>query len=477
DDPAAARPAFVSVSTDQGLSSNNARTITEDRAGDIYVGTVRGVDQIAPETGRVRHFSINDGLAGDFVIDSLCDHNGDLWFATTTGLSRLSPVRGENVRAPAILLGGLRIAGEPQPISELGATEISRGELAPNQNNLQIDFFGLDFHAGETLHYQFMLEGADSNWSPPTEQRTVTYANLKAGSYRFLVRAVAANGAVSEKPALVSFKILPPLWLRWWFITLAALFTLAMFYVFYRYRLARLNEARRAEEALSKARQERLVELEQVRKRIATDLHDDIGSSLTRISLLSEVAQRQSHDREGNASLSTIAGLSRELVDSMSDIVWAINPERDHLGDLTQRMRRFAGDVFSARGIDFTFRFQATDGDFRLHANLRREVFLVFKEAVNNAVRHSGCTAAEIDFSVGDNQRLSLKLSDNGRGFDLASHSNGHGLSSMRARTEALGGRLDIESGNGRGTILVFSIPLNPMEANGSRENRKQPPA
>src|SRR5207248_1603874 len=207
--------------------------------------------------------------------------------------------------------------------------------------------------------------------------------------------------------------------------------------------------------------EERLIELERVRKRIATDLHDDIGSSLTRISLLSEVAQRRGReaDADGNGSLSVIAGLSRELVDSMSDIVWAINPEKDSLGDLTQRMRHFAGDVFSARGIDFRFHLTDAGDDVRLGANLRRELFLIFKEAVNNAVRHSECTEAEIEFKA-DAHSVLLRFSDNGRGFDMLSKSNGHGLKSMRARTEGLGGKLEIESKPDCGTDLTFAIPF-----------------
>jgi len=204
-----------------------------------------------------------------------------------------------------------------------------------------------------------------------------------------------------------------------------------------------------------------LEELERVRKRIATDLHDDIGSSLTRISLLSEVAQRreQSVKTSEVGSLATIAGLSRELVDSMSDIVWAINPERDHLGDLTQRMRHFASDVFAARGIEFRFQFPNVERDIRVGANFRRELFLIFKEAVNNTVRHSECTEAEIEFAV-DRNVVRLNFTDNGRGFDVLSKSNGHGLASMRARAEGLGGKLEIGSDQGRGTMLAFVIPL-----------------
>jgi two-component sensor histidine kinase len=188
-----------------------------------------------------------------------------------------------------------------------------------------------------------------------------------------------------------------------------------------------------------------------------------IGSSLTRISLLSEVAHRRGNEAAASddGSLLRIAGLSREVVDAMSDIVWAINPERDSLGDLTQRMRHFASDVFNARGIDFRFRLPDSAQDIRLGANFRREVFLIFKEAVNNVVRHSQCGEAEIEFRVDAERNLHLKFTDNGEGFNLSSQSNGHGLASMRERTQGLGGKLEIASTPGKGTVLLFDIPLS----------------
>jgi signal transduction histidine kinase len=143
----------------------------------------------------------------------------------------------------------------------------------------------------------------------------------------------------------------------------------------------------------------------------------------------------------------------------MSDIVWAINPTKDHLSDLSQRMRHFVSDVCTARDIDFRFRTPQVDRDIALGANLRREVFLLFKEAVNNLVRHSGCSTADLEFSV-DAQGLVLRISDNGRGFDAEAESEGHGLRSMRERTAALGGGLSAESHPGAGTTLTFTIPL-----------------
>jgi PAS domain S-box-containing protein len=221
-----------------------------------------------------------------------------------------------------------------------------------------------------------------------------------------------------------------------------------------------VTERRRAAEALRRSGEERLAELERVRRRIATDLHDDVGASLTRISLLSEVVRRQV---EGDASLvgplASIADLSRELIDAMSDIVWAINPRKDHLSDLSQRMRHFVSDLCTARQINLRFHTPPAEGDLAVGANIRREAFLVFKEAVSNMVRHSDCSDADLEFRLEDD-RLVLRVSDNGRGFDVPAARAGHGLRSMAQRTEALGGHLDVRSQPGHGTTLTFVIPV-----------------
>ena len=480
DDTSASKPAFVSLTTNQGLTSNNARTIVEDKSGNIYVGTVRGVDRISPDMTRIRHYSINDGLAGDFVVDSHCDGNGDLWFATTNGVSRLTPAPDEKHPAITVWLGSVRIAGQKQPVSEIGSAEISAGQLGPAQNNFQIDFFGLDFHAGETLRYQFMLEGADKDWSAPTDQRTVNYANLRPGSYRFIVRAINGDGIQSERPAMLAFTILPPLWQRWWFLTLLTLLVLAVLYSLYRYRLAHLHavnvalsEAKTAEEKLGRAREERLMELQKVRTRIATDLHDDIGASLTQIAILSEVAQQ---GIKGNgvslAPLKSIANVSNELVEAMSDIVWAINPQKDHLQDLIQRMRRFASDLLLAKGISLDFQAPTYAAEVPLGANPRREVFLIFKESLANIVKHSQATQVRVEFNVTSDE-LSLRISDNGRGFDVnhlsaalfSDQKGGHGVLSMKKRAAEMNGRFEIKSEPGRGTEIAFHLPLTEVVA------------
>ena len=214
------------------------------------------------------------------------------------------------------------------------------------------------------------------------------------------------------------------------------------------------------ERALRRSREERLAEIERVRRRIATDLHDDIGSSLTQISVLSEVARQQVANSSAlERPLEIIAGSSRELIDSMSDIVWAINPQRDHLADLVHRMRRFAADTLTARNVEFKMELPDIAEDLKLEGNLRREVFLIFKEALNNAVRHSGCTRADIALRV-EKDKLRLQLRDNGKGFDLSRVGDGHGLTSMSSRASGIGARFGITSTPAEGSTVDLEVPL-----------------
>jgi len=214
------------------------------------------------------------------------------------------------------------------------------------------------------------------------------------------------------------------------------------------------SDAKRAEEDLSHTRAERLTELARVRTRIATDLHDDIGASLTQIAILSEVARQQ--NMQGNGAsldpLNSIVNVSNELVETMSDIVWAINPEKDRLQDLIQRMRRFASDLLSAKGVHFDFNAPTYVLEIPLGANARREVFLIFKESLTNIAKHAGATLVKIDFDISQDD-LRLSISDNGHGFDLersgpalaAWEKGGHGIFSMKKRAAELNGTLDIK--------------------------------
>jgi len=239
------------------------------------------------------------------------------------------------------------------------------------------------------------------------------------------------------------------MWQRWWFLTIAAILTALMAYAAVRYRFARL------------------IELERVRTRIATDLHDDIGSNLSLVAMLTEVVRREvgQEDPRVMERLKLVARVSRELVDSMSDIVWAVNPNKDWIRELTQRMRRFASDLLTARGITIHFRAEGADQDVKMGAELRRQIYLIFKETLNNVVRHSECSVADIELKI-DGGELLLRVRDNGKGFDQSTAAEGNGLASMRRRAQEQGGVMRIASESGRGTTVTLRVPLGRLKLN-----------
>ena len=154
---------------------------------------------------------------------ALRDRHGVLWFGMHGGLARLAPVAETPPAPPPVLISGVRVSGVPQLVSALGEQETALPDLAPGRNQLQIDFLGLGFAPGEVLRYQYRLDGAGADWSELGEQRTVTYAGLGPGRYRFTVRAVNSDGIASDHPAVVTFTVLRPVWLRWWFLALSVI--------------------------------------------------------------------------------------------------------------------------------------------------------------------------------------------------------------------------------------------------------------
>jgi signal transduction histidine kinase/ligand-binding sensor domain-containing protein len=443
DDPSADRLDFIKYTTKSGLASNQIWATISDPRGNIYAFTGRGLDRLDVSTGKIKHYTTADGLVGGAPKTALRDSHGGLWFGSDLGLSRLVPqVDPPKLRLP-ILISGLRVSGDPRPLSELGESEAPELTLSHNENQIQIDYVGLNFSGGEKLKYQYKLEGVDQDWSTPNDQRTVNFVRLAPASYRFAVRAVGSDGSTSEFPAYVSFVILPPFWQRWWFVLAVSITVGLIVYSAYRYRLARV------------------LELERVRMRIATDLHDDIGSNLSLIAMVSEVANRgmRSKDSEMSGWLKLIATTSRETVESMSDIVWAINPAKDRLFDLTQRMRRLADDILTAQNIKLEFTAPDKQAEKYLGADTRREVFMIFKEALNNAARHSQCTRVEVELHARDGY-LQFTLRDNGTGFDVANANGGNGLASIRKRAQNLNADLSITSEIGKGTLIALRIPI-----------------
>jgi len=434
------RPRVEVYDKARGMASNIVDCLVEDRQGRIYAGTSQGVDRLEPKTNYIRHFS--SGLARGGFTSAVRDHSGSLWFATKQGLSRLIPAEDRPPFRPRVFITDLRTGAGPYAVSQMGETRVSRLELKPSQNQLQVEFAGLDYEPGEVLRYSYKLEGADADWNPPRVQHAVNYAALSGGRYRFLVKAVTSEGVESALPAEIDFVVLPPVWRRWWFLSLALALAVAVVFAAHRYRVAQI------------------VNLERMRTAIATDLHDDIGSSLSQIAILSEVARVGGHGQ--GEPLERVAALARELVDSMGDIVWSIRSEPHGMDSLIRRMREFALDVLASQGIDFELQTPHTGENVHLSLQARRQLFLMFKECIHNVARHSGCTAVKAELKV-EEREITLTVEDNGSGFGVVDKppgwSGGNGIPGMRRRAESLGGSMQFVLKPGEGCTVAIHLP------------------
>ena len=451
DDPRAERPEFRSYGSRDGLSGDRVLCVTEDDFGRIYVCTGRGVDRLDPDAAgdgavRVRHYTAADGLPPGTVQEAFRDRRGRLWFGTINGLSSLQPEPDPERAPPPIFISSLKVQGVRQPLSELGEVEVVGPTLPSDRNQIEIGFVGLGFTAGELLRYRFHLGGgAASEWGEPSGQRVVDFASLAPGQYRFEVQAIDSAGRSSDPPARVRFTVLAPIWQRWWFLSGAGLALVLAIHGAAQYRLR---------QALA---------VERVRIRLATDLHDDVGASLSQIAILSEVVRHRIPE-EGEA-MERIAQIAREVTDSMSDIVWAISPRHDRLVDLTRRMREFAEEMLVSRDLVLDFQTAVLPG-LRVGAQVRREVYLIFKECIHNAVRHSGCSRVTVRAGVEQDGALAISVADDGRGFQVTGsggEGQGNGMRNMAERAKSLGGECEVESRPGEGTCIRVRIPARAL--------------
>jgi ligand-binding sensor domain-containing protein len=443
DSPGADRPAVRRYTDANGLRSNHLFALAEDRASRIYIAGGQGVDWLDTNTGAVHHFAAGSGLPPGEVQRLYADRQGGIWFASHFGLSRYLPRTGATNAPPPPDIREVRVSGSPVLVSDEGEREVGGLIFGAGKDSIEIAYGAVDFSVGNRVRYRYRLLPVEAEWRQPEMTRSAHYAGIGPGAYRFEVQAVGVDGAVNSETASVAFHIDWPFWKTWWFLLFAGSFAvcLALGAHFYRVR--------------------HLVELERVRTRLAADLHDDLGAGLSQMAILSEVIGRRA--AAGDAPLvqhhaTKIATIARELVDSMSDIVWAINPSKEKPADLEQRMREFAGEMLVPRNIALDFEASAATENLLLSIEARREILLIFKEAIHNVARHSGCTEARVRLET-RHGLLRLDVQDNGRGLD-AEPLPGNGLGNMRRRAEAVHASLEVHSGAGVGTTVSLSVPL-----------------
>ncbi len=439
----ARRLAFRRWSREDGLASNSGYCMVELRDGRMAIGSQKGLDVLDPRSGKVVHLSTREGLASNEISLAMVDRAGALWLGTINGLSRLStiPSPPRFLPPPRLRVDAIHIDGAPIPVPELGATSIGGVRIRYPRHAMSVGFSAPHFDPARPLRFEYRLL-PDETWTLARTQRAIVFDQLPAGAGTLEIRSVTSTGRPSE-PARVSFVVVPAVWKRGWFLSslIAAIVLLAL--AAHRYRVGQA------------------VALERIRTRAATDLHDDLGSSLSRISILSEVAKRK---LGGTAEplLDEIAGSARGLVDALGDSIWSIDPKRDDVRSLLQRVRHFAAAVFESQSIDIDVRVDPQVAELSLDAEKRRETYLILKEALNNAARHANAKRVAVTARA-EGRTLRIAVEDDGRGFAPSAEpreDGGRGVPSMQERAQRAGGQLEIASRPGEGTRVLVTVPL-----------------
>jgi ligand-binding sensor domain-containing protein len=469
------------------MNSSLVTDVNRDATGNIWAATNAGGLSRFDGTGQSEdciNYKMEDGLPENTILSLACDAKGNTWFATYKGLTCINSsgrilrhfdnrnglpyenysarlqVTGDGCIITAVRNGFIRF--HPDSMSyPIGPYEVAitscrvkdssleNFHSLPNtrysykMNEWQFDFAALNYTNPAAIRYFYKLDGYDDHWVDAGNTHSARYTNLDHGRYTFRVKALHPSGTYSANEAAFSFSISPPFWKTWWFVALAATMVSAIVYFIYRYRL---NKKR---------------ELERLRLRISRDLHDDIGSALTSINVLSKVAlSKGGADMEIGGYLSQIKTAASDTMESMSDIVWAINPENDKLEAMISRMKEFAAEICEARQVDLDFVLPIEIERISFDAGKRKNIFLIFKEAVNNAIKYSEGPKLHISLERQGNL-LKMEIRDNGKGFQVNHARTGNGLKNMKERAGAIGGSMKLHSGPGQGTAVQVQIPIS----------------
>ncbi|MBK1835219.1 sensor histidine kinase [Roseibacillus ishigakijimensis] len=374
--------------------------------------------------------------------------DGSIWFTTTAGLAQVQPeTLVFNRTPPHVHFSPVMVNGVPQPIP--GAHPLQAG---PGRSSLGFRFTGVSLSAPEEVSYRVRLAGLEPHPQLLGPQREVTYAAVPPGRYRLEVTAINADGSALPRPAVLSVEVRPHFWETGWFVTLSASL-LALFVLAVGWLLARRRHKRR----LAIIQLERALEDE--RSRISRDLHDDLGASLTELSILSDLAKREKVLPSGPRPLEQLSIKAKRAVGTLDEIVWATNPSQDSLRSLVEYLAFFAREFLKVVAIPLQTHIPQTIPEATIGPRRRHNILLTAREAINNAVKHGNATKVTLTISFAD-QNLHIHIADDGKGFEGGQASLGDGLKNMRTRMTDCGGQLHLESEPGCGTTVAITLPL-----------------
>ncbi len=367
----------------------------------------------------------------------------DIVFGFRNGYAYFTPGLKNNQVPSDPVIEGVRVNNQPVLHDFPAQKKARKMTFSHSDNSINIAFTAFLFNDPDHINFRYQLKGADAGWQYTEDQRSANYAQLPPGDYTLYVQCGNKNGIWNNHLASVNFVIQPPYWETWWFRMLVLLLIALGLYTLYRYRI------------------KNILAIQKIRERIASDFHDDIGAALSSISIFSEVADTQLEGRLPHEQTREIIGHisfhSHAMLEAMDDIIWAVNPQNDHFNDLAVRMREFAIPLLEARNIDFDIDITGDILNTRVEMEARKNIFLIFKECINNLLKHAGCSAMKVSVNKLSTQ-LEIIISDNGKGFDINAASTRNGLKNMRKRAGEINGTIIITTQPGKGTVTRLLV-------------------
>ena len=435
---------ILSFSRYGGNNQTIAYFMFQDSYKNYWIGTNIGLFKIKPDEylnsvslgqaiQTVRAFTTDQGLVSNEMNAgaSFITSDGNRWLGTVEGASLFFPEEVDSVGVPpAIHLDDILVSGEQVPENMT--------EFDYNSNFIEFAFTGLSYSGPDQIYYEYRLRGLSDRWQVTTD-RNVRFASLQAGEYEFQVKAYNHAGLMSSDIATYSFSILPPFWMSGWFFILIFLIACTLIYGIYQFWKTK-----------------KMVEIERMRVQIASDLHDDVGSSLTELALQTDFLKTGNISNQVKETLTQIGEHSRKIVSSLDDIVWSIDARNDTAGDLTDRMQDYANNILCKKNIEIAYNFSELDMDKKLPVQVKENIYLIFKEAVNNIYKHSNADKVDVRFKF-DNNSIRLEVYDNGTASSNHRKS-GHGLRNIDMRADRIGATARILNNNGFKVLVAGNL-------------------
>jgi signal transduction histidine kinase/streptogramin lyase len=433
---------FKRYSTFDGLCNNTVYSILPDELGNLWLGTNGGLSRFDPGKETFKNYYVHDGLPSNSISGAMLMKDEVLYFGTTGMISYCKPgMMKMNRRSPPVIITQFKIFDKEYPVRRV-RDMIEPIHLSHRENMITFDFAALNYTHSSLNQYAYKLEGFDEQWIYCGHKQSATYTNLNGGTYTFIVKAANNDGIWNEAGTYATLIVHPPYWRTWWFFTLLVLVALTILYLAYRIRVRQL------------------MQLQNIRLRISRDLHDDIGSTLSSINMISSMSAQGTRNGEKSAEkFQVISSASRQAMDLMSDIVWSIHPKHDRMEMMIVRMRQYTSEILEAAQIAFTLDLDESAKKVILPIEKRKDFYLIYKEAINNLAKHSRAKNANIKIHF-HRDTLDLVIKDDGVGFDPDQNHSGNGVKNMKARASQIKASLTLDSQKGKGTTMKMQIPV-----------------